>query len=282
MAGRFIQPIPLAKLPCSLATGMRDGRLMFVYGDYYRKPKTLCAVYSDDEGRSWSQGQPLKLASGEDLVSQGGATSVIRMQSGELALTHTATDEQMSTAPLHFRRTFHFHTSADEGRTWSAPVTINPGGAREIVMMDTLIQLTDGRLVLPCSRWFGPTVKYQGKLFVRRFGESFTNPWTHQVSFGACYYSDDKGRTWGRSLNETHATIERGMDGGYAIDEPMIAELADGRLLLMGNSNLSRVFRAYSEDRGETWLEAEATDLAQRRSPINLKRIAGRDEVVLI
>ncbi len=70
MTERFIQPIPLEKLPCSLAAGsmqmLRDGRLMFIYGDYYRKPKTLCAVYSEDEGRSWSQGQPLKLASGDD------------------------------------------------------------------------------------------------------------------------------------------------------------------------------------------------------------------------
>ena len=72
------------------------------------------------------------------------------------------------------------------------------------------------------------------------------------------------------------------MGGGFAIDEPMIAELTDGRLLLVGNSNLNRVFRAYSEDRGKTWREAEATELAQQRSPLNLKRITGRDEVALI
>ena len=85
MANRFIQPIPLAKLPCSLATGsmemLRDGRLMLIYGDYYRNPKTMCAVYSDDEGCSWSQGQPLKLASGEDLVSQGRCTPATRLRS---------------------------------------------------------------------------------------------------------------------------------------------------------------------------------------------------------
>ena len=56
MAERFIQPIPLAKLPCSLATGsmqmLHDGRLMFVCGDYHRNPKTMCVVYSDDGGQS--------------------------------------------------------------------------------------------------------------------------------------------------------------------------------------------------------------------------------------
>ena len=283
MAERFIQPIPLEKLPCSIATGSMqmpvDTRLLFVYADYYRKPKTLCALYSADEGRSWSDSTPLKLASGEDLISEGGSPTVIRLQSGALALTHTAVNEGQG---LQFRRTYGFHTSEDEGRTWSTPVTINPGGTRENVMMDTLIQLADGRLVLPCSRWCGPTARVKGKLMVSRFGQSFVNPWTHQLSFGACYYSDDEGRTWQRSLNETHATIDRGVGGGYAIDEPMIAELADGRLLLVGNSNLNRIFRAYSEDRGQTWLEAEATELVQRRSPLNLKRIAGRDEVLII
>ena len=285
MAERFIQPIPLAKLPCSIATGsmqmLHDGRLMHLYGDHYRNPKTMCVVYSDDDGQSWSQGRPLKLASGEDMVSEGLPT-VIRLQSGALALSHTVSNELTSSGPLHTRRTFAFHTSSDEGQTWSAPVTVNPGGTREIVMMDSMIQLTDGRLVLPCSCRFGPTLKVKGKLMANRFGESFFNPWTHMLSFGACYYSDDRGRTWRRSLNETHATIDRGMGGGYAIDEPMIAELADDRLMLVGNSNLNRVFRAYSEDRGETWLEAEATDLVQRRSPVNLKRVPGRDEVLLI
>ena len=162
------------------------------------------------------------------------------------------------------------------------PVTINPGGRREIVMMDSLIQLTDGRPVLPCSRWFGPTIKGRPTRAEARFGHRFTTGWAHTINFVACYYSDDKSQTWRRSLNETHATIDQGVGGGYAIDEPMIAELANGRLMLVGNSGLNRVFRAYSEDRGETWLEAEATELAQRRSPLNLKRIAGRDEVVII
>ena len=185
MAERFIRPIPLEKLPCSIATGsmqmLGDGRLMFVYGDYYRKPKTLCALYSEDEGRSWSDATPLKLASGEDFVS-GGLPSVIRLQSGALALTHSFINEEVA---LQFRCVFQFHTSMDEGQTWSEPVTLNPGGGREIVMMDALIQLADGRLVLPCSRWFGPAIKTKGKRMVNRFGESFVNPWTHTISFCA-------------------------------------------------------------------------------------------------
>ena len=64
--------------------------------------------------------------------------------------------------------------------------------------------------------------------------------------------------------------------------EPHVAELHDGRLLMLANTNLGRLFRSYSQDGGETWLAAEPTDLALRVSPLCLKRIPGTGDVLVI
>ena len=82
------------------------------------------------------------------------------------------------------------------------------------------------------------------------------------MSFSFVYYSDDEGQSWHRSRNEVHASVNGGMVGGFSMSEPQVAELDDGRLILMALTPLGRLFRCYSTDRGESWLEAEPTDLA--------------------
>jgi len=73
------------------------------------------------------------------------------------------------------------------------------------------------------------------------------------------------------------------MGGGFGMSEPHVVELDDGRLLLMALTRLGRLFRSYSTDRGETWLEAEPTDLAVRSGgSFSLKRIPGTSDVLVI
>ena len=89
-----------------------------------------------------------------------------------------------------------------------------------------------------------------------RFGHEFSNAASHMMFYSFVYYSDDEGRTWHRSRNETFVLLDKGVKGAYAMGEPTVIELKDGRLLMLGRTNMGRVFRSFSEDRGETWSEA--------------------------
>ena len=217
---------------------------------------------------------------GEELKSVIGP-SLIRLASGGLCLVH-------ATASLHgahyqaSRRVITCHTSTDEGRTWSVGVEVNPGVGRESTSVDGLLQLVDGRLILPFQRTIGPTPIEDDPGKARRFGEELSNAFSYNLHCSFCYFSDDEGRSWQASTNETFATMDRGVGGIYSMGEPQIAELADGRLLMLGNTSLGRLFRTYSEDHGETWGEAEPTELVLRRSPLCLKRHPGSGDVLVI
>ena len=268
----FTTDVPLDKIYAQIAIGsmvaLRDGRIMWIWGH-----QKVWANYSSDGGRTWSGAVACTYANGDQIP--GGVVSLLRLESGDLGMAQAIDD-------YGDVRRFSFHVSKDEGRTWSAPVYINAPGRHESPMMDGLIQLSTGRLVLACTVSMGPAPTAAEPNVTYRFGRRFHNCWSSRLCFCFCYYSDDGGQSWQRSANEVHATIERGVAGGYSMAEAQAAELEDGRLLLMANTSLGRLYRSYSEDQGCTWLEAEPTDLVQRRSPLNLKRIGGRSDLLVI
>ena len=272
MTEPFTTDVSLAKIHAQIAIGsmvaLRDGQIMWIWGH-----NKVWANYSSDGGRTWSDAVACTYKNGDQIP--GGVVSLIRLASGDLGMAQAIDDYG------EIRR-FSFHLSKNEGRTWSDPAYINAPGRRESPMMDGLIQLATGRLVLSCGTALGPTPTDPDPNVTYRFGRRFHNCWSHKLCFCFCYYSDDEGLTWQRSANEVHATIERGVGGGYSMSEPQSAELDDGRLLLMANTSLGRLFRSYSEDQGRTWLEAEPTDLVQRRSPLNLKRIGSTSDLLVI
>ena len=280
MPDPLIVDVPLSKISSSIATGsmvtLRDGRIMWLWSTGIRLE--LLANYSSDGGQSWSDAAACKMVDGRDVPSAGNV-SVIRMACGDLGLVQLT---QLDGGGVAAIRKFSFYRSKDDGESWSEGVPMNGEGGRNIQLMDCLIQLSSGRLVVPFSVFMGPTPSVELPDQVLRSGKPFGVVWSYNMGFCFCYYSDDEGRTWHRSRNEVHATINRGLEGGYMMDEPMVAETADGRLLMLANTSLGRLFRSYSEDGGETWLEAEPTDLVQRRSPLNLKRIPGTPDLLVI
>lgn len=277
MTEPYITSIGPEKISMPIATGsmtaLRDGRIMWAWGH-----KQLWANHSSDGGRTWSNAVACKTSGGESIPN-GGGVSLLRLASGKLALAQVS---ESGGDGLVSVRQFTYCTSEDEGDTWSSRVPINPPGKREVLMMDCLVQLSTGRLILPCSVIMGPIPTPDDPAAAYRFGERFGNCWSYNTIFCFCYFSDDEGRTWQRSGNEVHATLDRGVGGGYSMDEAMVAELDDGRLLMMANSSLGRLFKSYSHDGGESWREAEPTDLVQRRSALNLKRIAGSKDLLVI
>ncbi|MDP6555423.1 MAG: sialidase family protein [Pirellulaceae bacterium] len=114
--------------------------------------------------------------------------------------------------------------STDSGKTWSAPIGLeSPGDFYERAHGGRPIQLADGSIL------WATYYQVAGKKYLH----------------GAIRRSDDSGRTW-----RVISTIERPDNN---VDEPAIAQLKDGRLILITRPD-GAVF--YSNDKGVTWIDS--------------------------
>lgn len=114
--------------------------------------------------------------------------------------------------------------SIDSGKTWSKPIWLDsPGDFYERAHGGRPVQLSDGGLL------WATYYHVSGGKYLR----------------GAIRRSDDSGKTW--------PVISRIIRPDNAIDEPAIAELKDGRLILVTRPD-GAVF--YSTDKGVTWSDS--------------------------
>lgn len=282
----FEAVIPLKKIGHSPSygnvIGLDGGRLLWAWGTGSAEPvRPIQSNISTDGGRTWSDPQPLKLTNGLDMMGVMDG-NLMRLRSGALGFVHRARVWAGGGFEADYRAQMHFHKSEDEGNTWSLPVEINPPHQREYITNEVCTMLDDGRIIVPVYDYMGPIPASENPKQVERFGERFAG--AARSTFSTCYvyYSDDEGATWTRSRNETFIPIDKGVEGSYAMGEPAVVQLKDGRLLMLGRTNVGRFFKAYSDDRGETWHEPIATDLACPPSPCTIKRIPPTGDLLVI
>lgn len=94
------------------------------------------------------------------------------------------------------------------------------------------------------------------------------------------YYSDDWGDTWRRNADTIVIWKDDGYGGSWEADEPNVAELSDGRLLMFLRCPLGRIYQTFSLNRGARWAYPTATDLPASLSPCSLKRIPENEHTV--
>jgi hypothetical protein len=83
------------------------------------------------------------------------------------------------------------------------------------------------------------------------------------------FVSDDDGRTWQRSN-----LIDLGGHGHHdGATEPTVAELSDGRLLMLMRTNLGRFWQAISDDGGRYWRTIQPSAIDASSSPGHLLRL---------
>ena len=284
MSESFEAIVPLEKVAGSpsygAVLGLTDGRLMWAWGQGRDRPLPLMANFSDDMGKSWTDPQSLKLGSGEDLPGVMDV-NLMRLASGAIGLVNRSRYEKGEFEAVHPAE-ISFSRSDDEGRTWSEPVAINRPGGREYLLNEVCTVLKDGRIIVPVYDYTGPRPAAANPKVFRRYGEQFNTAARSTMSSCYVYYSDDQGRNWQRSRNETFVVIEGGVGGNYAMGEPTVVELKDGRLLMLGRTNIGRFFQSYSEDRGQTWNEPSPAELACPPSPATLKRIPDTGDLLVI
>ena len=236
---------------------LKDGRILFVYthftgGGADHAAAHLASRRSADGGMTWS-------AKDERVPAVRGtmntmSVSLVRMKSGEIAL-FCLVKESWEDCRMYVQ------VSGDEGVTWGEARLCMAEAGYYVVNNDRVIQLASGRLVIPAA-WHRAV---EGKRFNSR-------------ATAVCFLSDDEGKTWRRG----RGVVEPPEKGNSGLQEPGVVELKDGRLLMLSRTDLGSQYRCYSEDGGETWSAAEATEIESPLSPASVERIPSTGDLLMV
>jgi len=234
---------------------LRDGRILFVYthftgGGGDDDAAFLAGRFSSDAGATWTD-QDVTIVPNEGQWNVM-SVSLLRLKSGEIALFYLRKQAQDDCRA-------YMRVSTDEGQTWSAPRLCIPPAGYYVVNNDRIIQLANGRLVIPAAQHV-------------RAGETQFRP-----GVAMCFVSDDEGESWQQS-----AEIVGPPGGGSGMQEPGVIELKDGRLMMLCRTNLGCQYRSYSSDGGLTWTAAEATDIKSPCSPATFERIPQTGDILMV
>jgi hypothetical protein len=229
---------------------------------FYDARGVLHMRVSADRGRTWGEGTPLRTAKGTEIL--GNRTSPVRLRSGAIGLFHGHRPHVLRgrDGPLRFR------VSKDEGKTWSEGVFVNPTFA--VQRNGTARVIGKGRMVSPVFIWLSSLAG----------GESESED--NSTCYSWTYTSDDEGASWKASDSQLLVRRNKGRDGYYSFEEPCIEELHDGRLIMLGRTELGRQFISYSKDAGVSWSEPQPTPLASAYAPALLARIPKSKDLLAI
>ena len=237
---------------------LKDGSLLLVWSYYYAgtghdgSPARLEGKISKDGGKTWLK--PWTVAeAGEGSAGNVMSVSLIYANNGDLLMAYLDKTPEMKSKSMVLVR------SKDEGKTWGPRLPITPNnGNRHYANNACFQKLSTGRLVLACREYIGG---------IR---------WPYAV------YSDDDGKTWKAGKHVPDPELTDFEKRTQNLNEPMIAELADGRLLMTMRSIAGGQFFSYSSDGGETWTKPYLSPLRGTCSPAAIERIPGTDDILAI
>lgn len=238
---------------------LKDGRILIAYDDFTTMGEDadfasafVAGRYSNDGGRIW--GRPFVLQENTSDLGRMGPASLLRLQNGDIGFVYGEATMSPSNWPYFFRR------SSDEAKTWSAPVRITTDEKYYSGNNHRMIQLKSGRLLVPFS--FIPDISKR-----------------QQYSWESiCYYSDDNGQTWRAGKG-----VVRMPKYHTGAQEPGLAELKDGSVLMVIRNQQERVYKSISKDGGDTWAEPEPMDqLIAPVSPATIMRIPSTGDLAIV
>ncbi|HSI36542.1 MAG TPA: sialidase family protein [Tepidisphaeraceae bacterium] len=233
---------------------LSDGRILFVYthftgGTGDAAAAHLAARTSADNGQTWSDKDLLvaeRPADAQNIMS----VSLLRLadrggQKNRIALFYLLKKSNADCRPV-------MRISTDDGKTWTEPRLCMPDVGYFVVNNARAVQLKSGRILLPAAEHNWKKDK----------------PGQHR-GVACTFYSDDDGVTWKRSASALEAP-EASRSG---LQEPLVVELTDGRIMMLCRTDQGSQFRSYSADAGHTWEPAKPTDLLSPLSPASVTRL---------
>lgn len=237
----------------------QDGTLFMIWQEFMaggdggqdNSPSRLSAMLSRDGGCSWGEPRVLVERTPGDVNVY--SPNLVCLPDGEWLFIyfryHTLASGQPPATSAFVCR------SRDEGETFSPPVAIwahAPLGFASGVAHC----LASGRVVLPLGRQTG----------------AIWSPTDHEAV--GSMVSDDGGRAWREAGNWIDLPLRGAM-------EPHVAELRDGRLLMVMRTQLGAVFQAHSTDGGVTWDKPQTTGLRSPESCPELVRIPQTGDLLI-
>ena len=231
--------------------GLPGGRILAFNSNF-----TMCE--STDGAKTWTDPEKLEVPEKTGILS-----GVIRMKNGTIGIWTESWGGPM-----------YFWKSKDNGKTWSKRIKMGRTGAP--LHGQVMTETTDGRLLIPAR--MGHTVPE--RLYTGAYGtvdgkRVKVEGHAHQMEmdYTFVYYSTNGGDSWKRSQGDIIIWKDDGYGGMWPCDEPSIAELRDGRLLMFVRTMLGRLYQTVSPDGGKTWDYPEPTALPSSYSPCILNRI---------
>ncbi|MCL2306611.1 MAG: glycoside hydrolase [Planctomycetaceae bacterium] len=223
------------------------------FGSGDQAPSTIPLMNSSDGGRTW--GNLRIVAERQDETSANVySPNFLRLRNGEILLCYK--EYNQLTPGLPQLATAYTIRSQDEGKTFSPPEPIwerQPFGFSN----SCIKRLSSGRVVLPICHSDGEMWKPTEKKHVRVF------------------YSDDDCKTWVFGEKKISLPMRGAM-------EPFIAELQDGRLIMVMRNQLGSLFKSYSADQGESWSLPQTTGLSIPESCPYVTNIPNSDKIMVI
>jgi len=147
----------------------------------------------------------------------------------------------------------YLHISDDEGRTFGDGLRITPRSGYNCPCNGRLLQLDDGRLIYPIH-------------YTERSRAKDEN---YRV---LVYSSENEGQTW-RESNELRLPKRGAM-------EPIIAEIRDGRCMMLIRTQLGCQYQSFSDDGGLTWTPPEPSGLVSGEAGAYLTRIPSTGDLL--
>lgn len=237
---------------------LKDGRWLMVWSEFYGGSEDdararIAGMLGTKNGRKWSEPFEVQPNVGKQNVM---SASLLRLRSGALALFFG-----IKNSPTDLK--FFMRISHDEAKSWGEPVCVTPVEGYHCLNNARVVQLSSGRLIAPVA--------------------SSPEVWSAREHFtSSVFYSDDGGRTWRPSRKVADAPKRGAM-------EPGVVELRDGRLLMIIRTQLGCIYRAFSDDGGETWSAPEpmryrpdGDPIKAPEAPATIARIAQTGDLLLV
>ncbi|HEU0120250.1 MAG TPA: sialidase family protein [Bryobacteraceae bacterium] len=234
---------------------LRDGRILFTWIEFQGDGGSdwagarLSARISSDQGQTWGEKFTLQENIGTMNVME---PDLLRLKSGKVLFLFCRKNSPADCAPM-------VRISKDDAKTFTPPVpmAITPSPSYTGFNHDRAIQLRGGRILMPV--FF--TTDYRVDPHIR----------------SRIYYSDDEGHSWKPS--ETVLDLPGTKHGAQ---EPGVIELKDGRVMVWVRTELGRIYRAYSKDKGRTFSELQPiAGIESPLSPQSIKRHPGTGDLIL-
>lgn len=240
---------------------LRSGRILFDYSQFSggqedNSPSAIAEIYSDDQGRTWSQPKVV-VPTGHyrNIMS----VSFLRLGSGKLLRFHAV--KQTKWLDCHAVMSI----SSDEGATWSEPRLISDAPGYFVLNNDRVIQTSSGRLIVP--------VGYHRS----RGTDDAISSWDpHAITLW--YYSDDEGTTWKESANWWALPVV----SGSGLQEPGVVQVPDGSIYSWARTDQGAQYQFRSVDDGLSFNAPVRSTLFSPNSPASIKRVPNSNTLMVV